>query len=143
MSLVKKRVGLLLVASLGLISALAMAQSNRVVQGIESRLKPVGELCMAGEECAAAQAASRDSDEPRDPADIYASSCASCHDSGAAGAPVTGNVDDWVARIDKGTDTLYENAINGIGGMPAMGLCMDCSEDEIRLTVDYMIERSQ
>lgn len=142
MSLVKKRVGLLLILSLGLVSALAMAQSNRVLQAIESRVKPVGELCMAGEECAESQAVARDSDEPRPPSEIYSAACASCHDSGAAGAPVTGVAGDWADRREKGVDTLYANAIDGIGGMPAMGLCTDCSEEEIQLTVDYILDES-
>lgn len=140
MSLVKKRAGLLLILSLGLVSALAMAQSNRVLQAIESRVKPVGELCMAGDECAEARTAARDSDEPRPASEIYATACASCHDSGAAGAPVTGVADDWADRREKGMDTLYANAIDGIGGMPAMGLCTDCSEEEIRVTVDFMLD---
>lgn len=142
MSLVKKRIGLLLVVSLGFFSALALAQSKGVLEAIETRLKPVGEVCMAGDECAAAQTASRDSDEPRDPSDIYGAACASCHDSGASGAPILGSADDWAPRIEKGTETLYENAINGIGAMPAMGLCNDCSDEEIQVTVDYMIKES-
>jgi len=141
-SLVKKRVGLLLILSLGLVSALAVAQSSRVLQAIESRTKPVGELCMAGDECAEARAIARDSDEPRPASEIYSAACASCHDSGAAGAPVTGVANDWIDRREQGMDTLYANAIDGIGGMPAMGLCRDCSEEEIRITVDYMLDES-
>ena len=53
--------------------------------------------------------------------DIYNSVCMSCHMSGAAGAPITGKVDQWSERIAKGSDTLYNNAINGIGVMPAKG----------------------
>ena len=35
---------------------------------------------------------------------------------------------------------VSNNSINGIGAMPAMGLCGDCSDDEIKAAVDYMIE---
>ena len=38
--------------------------------------------------------------------DIYNSVCMSCHMSGAAGAPITGKVDQWSERIAKGNDTL-------------------------------------
>lgn len=142
MSPVKKRVGLLLAISLGLVSALAAAQSSKVIEAIESRLAPVGEVCMAGEDCASAPVASAGSGEPRSGADIYGSACATCHDSGVSGAPILGEPDDWASRIDKGTETLYDHAINGFNAMPAMGLCSDCSEEEIEATVDYMIEES-
>lgn len=142
MSLVKKRIGLLVAVSLGLLSALAVAQSNEVTEAIKSRLAPVGQVCMAGEDCAAAPTASASSGEPRDPADIYGSACATCHDAGVSGAPKLGSVDDWASRLDKGTETLYDHAINGFNAMPAMGLCSDCSEEEIEKTVDYMIEES-
>ncbi len=53
-----------------------------------------------------------------------------------------GSVDDWASRIEKGSETLYDHAINGFNAMPAMGLCSDCSDEEIQATVDYMVEES-
>lgn len=138
-----KRVGLFLIVGLGLMSAVALAQSEKVKQDIESRLEPAGELCMAGEDCAAAGAATASSDEPRSGEAIYQSACTTCHANGVSGAPILGNADDWAAPIDKGMDTLYEHALNGFNAMPAMGLCSDCSDDEIKATVDYMVESSQ
>ena len=75
--------------------------------------------------------------------DIYNSVCMSCHMSGAAGAPVTGKADQWTDRLAKGNDTLYANAINGIGVMPAKGGLMSLSDDEVKLAVDYMLEQSK
>ena len=75
--------------------------------------------------------------------DIYNSVCMSCHMSGAAGAPITGKVDQWSARIAKGSNTLYDNAINGIGVMPAKGGLMSLSDDDVKLAVDYMIDQSK
>ena len=75
--------------------------------------------------------------------DVYNSVCMSCHMSGAAGAPVTGKVDQWVDRLSKGNDTLYANAINGIGVMPAKGGLMSLSDEEVKLAVDYMLEESK
>lgn len=139
-----KKIGLLLALCLGLASAVTLAQSERVNEAIKSRLTPVGSVCMAGDECAGAQTASPAAgDGPRSAEDIYAQSCATCHNAGIAGAPKLGAADDWVDPVAQGMDTLYANAINGIGGMPAMGLCGTCSEEEIRLTVDYMLEESQ
>ena len=75
--------------------------------------------------------------------DVYNSVCMSCHMSGAAGAPITGKADQWDERLAKGNDTLYSNAINGIGIMPAKGGLMSLSDEEVRLAVDYMLEESR
>ena len=111
------------------------------VEQISARTAPVGSVCMAGDPCAAAVAATASG--PRSSEDIYSGKCAACHDTGAAGAPKTGDIDQWTARAARGVDTLYTNAINGINGMPVKGLCLDCSDDEIRATVDYMISKSK
>mgnify|MGYP006261201429 FL=1 len=75
--------------------------------------------------------------------DVYNSVCMSCHMSGAAGAPITGKADQWGDRLAKGNDTLYSNAINGIGVMPAKGGLMSLSDDEVKLALDYMLEESK
>jgi cytochrome c5 len=78
-----------------------------------------------------------------DPETVYNTYCMACHTTGAAGAPVIGEVSDWEPRIAKGLDVLYSNAINGIGTMPAKGLCMDCSDEDIESTVDYILSQSE
>ncbi len=75
--------------------------------------------------------------------DVYNSVCMSCHMSGAAGAPITGDAGQWTDRLAKGNDTLYNNAINGIGVMPAKGGLMSLSDEEVKLAVDYMLEESK
>lgn len=75
--------------------------------------------------------------------DIYNSVCMSCHMSGAAGAPITGKADQWTDRLAKGNDTLYSNAINGIGVMPAKGGLMSLSDEDVKKAVDYMIKESK
>lgn len=76
-----------------------------------------------------------------DAAAKYQLSCFACHSSGAAGAPVTGDADAWSERLDKGMDVVMTNVINGLNAMPAKGMCMDCSDDDLRALVDYMIEQ--
>lgn len=112
-----------------------------VNDGINTRTSPIGDLCMTGDECAAAPVVVASG--PRSGSDIYGSKCIACHASGAAGAPKLGDVAAWAPRIEKGIDVLYTSAISGFNGMPAKGLCMDCSDDEIKATVDYMVEESQ
>ena len=75
-------------------------------------------------------------------ADVYKNVCMSCHTSGAAGAPVIGNGAQWSERLSKGKDTLYANAINGIGVMPARGGVSSLSDEEVKLAVDYILSES-
>ncbi|ADV45632.1 c-type cytochrome [Nitratifractor salsuginis] len=76
-------------------------------------------------------------------ASAYKASCAGCHDSGAAGAPVVGNKDDWASRIKEGEKTLYEHAIKGFNGMPPKGGNMSLSDDQVKAIVDYMVKHSK
>jgi cytochrome c5 len=74
----------------------------------------------------------------------YQQTCFACHGTGAAGAPKLGDAAAWAPRIEKGMDVLYTSAIDGLNGtMPAKGICMDCSDDELKLLVDYMVEKSK
>jgi cytochrome c5 len=142
-SQMKKVVRLMLVVGLGLtLSGVAYSQPDRLSEAMKSRLAPVGSVCMAGEDCAAAPVAAAPG-ESRSGEEIYAASCTTCHALGVAGAPKFGDADSWAAPLAKGMDTLYTHAINGFNGMPAMGLCMNCSEEEIRATVDYMVDQVQ
>ncbi|RJG49570.1 cytochrome c5 family protein [Motilimonas pumila] len=109
---------------------------------IAERVKPVGNVYLDGElpDVAAATSSSEASSEPRDGATVYNTKCMACHATGAAGAPIKGDAGQWAARISQGKETLYSHAINGFNAMPAKGTCMDCSDDEIKVAVDYMIE---
>ena len=61
----------------------------------------------------------------------------------AIGAPMFGNAASWVERITKGEEMLINNVMNGINAMPPKGTCGDCSADEIKQTVLYMVANSQ
>ena len=75
----------------------------------------------------------------------YMASCFACHSTGAAGAPKVGAgmMAEWEPRLEKGMDTIVQNAINGINTMPAKGLCFDCTDDDLRALVEYMIAASE
>ncbi len=107
---------------------------------MSERLAPAGKVVLEKDVAVAAPAVAAG---PRSGEDVYNKSCTACHSTGAAGAPKVGVAADWTARIGQGLETLYANAINGIRGMPAKGLCMNCSEDEVKATVDYMLEQSK
>lgn len=78
-----------------------------------------------------------------DPQQIYNSVCAACHTSGAAGSPRIDDPSVWAQRIAQGTDTLVMHAINGIGLMPAKGGRADLSDEQVRVTVEWMVEQVQ
>ena len=69
--------------------------------------------------------------------------CQACHASGAAGAPLFGNKEAWAPRIAQGMDTLLQTVINGKGAMPPRGTCGDCSDDDLRATIEYMVSKVQ
>jgi cytochrome c5 len=71
-------------------------------------------------------------------ADIYDRSCRSCHTVAATGAPLTGDAASWAIRMEKGMSTLVDNVINGFGGMPPLGMCMDCSAEEFEALIVFM-----
>ncbi len=112
-------------------------------KAMSERLAPEGTVSLVGEVASSTAAAAGSTSASRSGEQVYGSSCKICHDSGTAGAPKLGAAGDWTARIGKGVDTLYASAISGFQGMPAKGLCMDCSDDELKAAVDYMIDGSQ
>ena len=116
----------------------AVLQAGSVEDGIVSRIHAVGSICIEGEDCAKALTVAAAG--PRSAEDVYNKGCLACHTSGAAGAPKFRIAADWTARLALGTELLYSNAINGKGAMPARGLCPNCSDDEVKAAVDYMIE---
>ena len=69
---------------------------------------------------------------------VYARSCGNCHGVPATGAPQIGDVPAWAPRIAQDEDTLLEHTINGFNGMPPMGACADCSEEQYRALIAYM-----
>ncbi|WP_069081810.1 c-type cytochrome [Pseudomonas sp. TCU-HL1] len=71
-------------------------------------------------------------------AQVYDSSCKLCHADPASGAPLTGDAPAWSPRIAQGVDTLLDHSINGYNGMPPMGMCMQCSEEEFLALISFM-----
>lgn len=138
---VKSTILTLAVATLMGVS-ISQAADDAVVDGIKERIAPVGELCMAGNPCAAAPAAPVAAG-PRGGQEIYDTKCTTCHTAGISGAPRLGQPSDWAPRIDQGMSGLFDHAWNGFNAMPAKGLCLDCSEDEIRAAIQYMVDNSK
>ena len=119
---------------------------------ILENIKPVGQVNIADESGAAdagsvaapaGDAATAAAAEPMSPEQVYQSKCLACHGTGAAGAPKLGDAAAWAPRIAQGMDTLLANATNGLNAMPPKGLCMECSGDDLKTVIDYMVQNSQ
>ena len=119
---------------IGVFGASALQAQEMSEDDIRARIQPVGKVHVAG---AKAELASTG---PRTGSEIYAKACVACHSSGVLNAPKLQDVADWAPRMLKGFDTVWKNAINGIGAMPPMGTCSDCSNDDIKAAIEHMIE---
>jgi cytochrome c5 len=68
----------------------------------------------------------------------YQAACAACHARPGIGAPLTGVDADWRERREQGLETLLVHTVDGYKGMPPLGTCGLCSEDDLRTLVRYM-----
>ena len=120
---------LFLVPAIGLALLAGQAQAT-TDEAVAERLKPVGNLCIQGQDCtqpekkqsAATVSVEQAKEEPvaeqteaaaevapeaapaasaaRSGEDVYKTACVACHASGVAGAPLTGDTAAWQARYD-------------------------------------------
>lgn len=72
---------------------------------------------------------------------LYRKNCKVCHAQGINGAPILGNKKMWQPRLAKGVDALVDNAVNGVGLMPAKGGKTHLSDDQIRTIVEFYIQK--
>ena len=135
-----KAISALFAIALGFLATSTMANTDDAA--IAERLKPVGSVCVEGDDCGGA-AAPAAAGGAKSPSDIYTASCAACHATGVLQAPKFGT-SDWAERESaKGMATLVSNAINGINAMPPRGTCASCSDDDIKAVVEYMVDGSK
>ena len=75
---------------------------------------------------------------------LYGEYCFSCHTPGLNGAPKLGDVQAWAPRIARGKSMLLQTTIEGIPpAMPPRGICMSCTDEELRQAIEFMIVESQ
>ncbi len=116
-------------------------EASEAEKAIEKRITPVGQVCVEGQDCAQeVSLVSSNPDVIRSGEEIYEAACTTCHAIGLAGAPLFGNKVIWGERANKDLAVLVETVTNGLGGMPPMGMCMDCSQEELTNSVQYMLD---
>ncbi|WP_263146019.1 c-type cytochrome [Pseudomonas alcaligenes] len=137
MNLIKK----MLAAQAAVLALWAVSAQAATNDDIAERIKPVGEVCVMGEECKGIEAvAASAGGGARTPDDIIAKHCGACHSAGVLGAPKIGDAAAWKERADHqgGLDGILAKAITGINSMPPKGTCADCSDDELKATIKKM-----
>ena len=115
-------------------------ENTQVDSATLERIKPIGEVSIDSSSVVASTGTSNQTE--RSGEQVY-SKCQSCHDSGILEAPKFGTLEDWAPRIERGIDDLLMVAIAGKGGMPPKGACMDCSDNELRSAIQYMIDSAK
>ena len=74
---------------------------------------------------------------------VYESVCKACHGTGLSGAPKFGDKA-WVQLEKKeGLKELVKDAIKGERAMPPRGGCVDCTDEEVRAAVKYLIDSAK
>lgn len=73
-------------------------------------------------------------------AEKYERACLTCHATRSA-APLTGFAPAWHPRLKQGMDVMLTHARDGFKGMPAKGLCSDCSDDDLRGLITFMSQQ--
>lgn len=133
-------------AMMGLITVLAIPAFAMVRDATEARIKPIGQVQIAGDE--STKIPTKEEVAPADAApaamtgeQVYNKHCVVCHSAGVAGAPKTHDKAAWSARQEKGLDALLASAIKGVNAMPPKGTCMSCSDDELKLAIEYMLPK--
>ncbi len=116
-----------------LLGAGAVLADHMKPETIDKRTAPVGKVKVKKTEAVAAETAG-----PRTTQSIVETYCIACHGAGMPGAAKIGDKEAWAAKLEKGKDAVMANAIAGINAMPARGLCMDCSDDELWAAIEYM-----
>ena len=120
-----------------------VAPDSMADEDVVERIKPVAEVYVGEAPVIAAAPVAEVSSAGGNGEKIVAQVCAMCHSTGMMNSPKLGNAADWAPRIEKGMDTLYSNAINGLNMMPARGGNPNLSDDEVKAAVDYMLSEAQ
>ncbi len=117
----------------------ALSPSAR--QAIKERIKPIGEVNVV----------KQDSSNPGPSSTVQASLgkatyeiyCSVCHQDGIAAAPKFRNAENWKPRLGKETiDELVASAKKGLNAMPRKGTCVECSDEDLKNAIQYMLPKS-
>lgn len=75
---------------------------------------------------------------------IYNHFCANCHALKPiipVGAPRIGQEEDWKLRLKQGMNVLFTHTDEGLNAMPPRGGCFECTDEQLMLTITYMLPK--
>lgn len=72
---------------------------------------------------------------------LYQLVCSGCHNQGGYNAPRLGHPGEWAAVLQREREQVYRRVLEGIGDMPAKGMCYQCSEKQLNDLVDYVLDQ--
>ena len=100
---------------------------------VAARIKPVAQVEMGAAPVEKGQRAGEQ---------IVKQLCATCHETGAAGAPKIGDKAAWAKLLGEGQKHLVETAIKGVKAMPPRGGDPSLTDIEVERAVVFMANRS-
>ena len=84
-------------------------------------------------------------DDPDAGRKIFKEFCTSCHGVNPIidiHAPRIGDKKVWKGLRQLGIDSLLKLTIKGVKAMPARGGCFECSDQQLRETIEYILQNS-
>lgn len=115
-------------------------------QQIEQRIKPIGQVRLEEKKAVVPEATPTKEEAKIEEVPgkaTYEQYCHVCHRDGVAGAPKFRDVADWKPRMDKkNLDELIASSIKGLNAMPPKGTCMDCSDEDMKNAIQYMMPKA-
>ena len=64
--------------------------------------------------------------------------CATCHARPGVAVPLVGDESAWAPRRERGLTALVESTVNGVGGMPPLGTCSFCTQEDLEILIAYL-----
>ncbi|MBV1776428.1 c-type cytochrome [Burkholderiaceae bacterium DAT-1] len=69
---------------------------------------------------------------------LLANNCIQCHARPDIGVPIMGKEADWLDRRRVGESAMLLNVVQGVRGMPPLGYCTACNEQDFRAMIRLM-----
>lgn len=120
------------------------ASDDTELKKIQQRILPVGQVHVQDQNEISIQIAvgSKVTTKTKSGQVIYEQHCIVCHRDGLAGAPKLQDEKDWKLRLAGRTlKDLVTSSIKGLNAMPAKGTCIECSADDLKAAIQYMLPK--
>jgi cytochrome c5 len=119
------------------------AGSDNTKQQIEQRIQPIGKVHVQEEQKEQVKNNELPLNKEEPGQRTYERFCIVCHRDGLVGAPKFRDEQAWKSRLAGRTlNELVTSALKGLNAMPAKGTCYECTEEDIKSAIEYMLRKS-